>query len=272
MKLGIFAKTFKSDSVEALFGNIQQHGIACVHYNMVCSGLSELPHHVPRHIINEINQQARKHQLELVGLSATFNMIDPDPMVRLDGLRSLKTISRTAKAIGTDFISLCTGSKGPDKWEWHPDNNTAGAWTDLVQTMQEAIKIAEEYNIILGIEPETGNIVRNAPLARKLLNEMASDRLGIILDPANLFEQVKNPKAINRLILESLDILQDRIKVVHAKDRSINGAIQPAGKGDVDFPFFIEQLQAINFDGPLVLHGLDKEDVGSSVSFLRNLI
>lgn len=272
MNLGIFAKTFKSGSVDQIFGKIQQHGIRCVHYNMVCSGLSELPLYISPDIIDEINRQASEHQLELAGLSATFNMIDPDPKIRLEGLRSLKALAPAAKAIGTDFISLCTGSKGPDKWQWHPDNATPGAWSELLQTMEKAVEIAEQGEVFLGVEPELGNVVRNAKLAQKLLNEMATDRLRIILDPANLFEQADHPQEINDLISESLDLLGDHIRVTHAKDRSLDGTVQPAGKGAVDFQFFISQLRRINFDGPLLIHGIDEADVAPTASFLRNII
>lgn len=272
MKLGIFAKTFKSGSVEALFAGIRRHGIHHIHYNMACSGLSELPLHIPPDKIEEINRQARKHQLEVVGLSATFNMIDRDPTVRREGLKSLKALAPVAKAIGTNFISLCTGSRGPDKWQWHPDNATSEAWTDLVQTMEEAIEIAGQHDVLLGVEPETGNVVRDASLARKLMDEMASERIRIILDAANLFEQANNQQEINDLITESLDLLHDRIQVAHAKDRSLEGTVQPAGKGAVDFPFFINQLRKINFQGPLVLHGLEEKDVADSLSLLQKIV
>lgn len=272
MKLGIFAKTFKSSSIDQLFDRIQQHKFCIIHYNMACSGLSELPLEIPIEKIDEIIIHLSKYQLEVAGLSATFNMIDRDPSVRESGLKSLEAIAPVARAIGTNFISLCTGSRGTDKWKWHAENAAPGAWTDLLQTMEQAVKIAELHDIFLGVEPEIGNVVRNAKLAQKLLNEMATDRLRIILDPANLFEQADHPQEINDLISESLDLLGDHIRVAHAKDRSLDGTVQPAGKGAVDFQFFISQLRRINFDGPLLIHGIDEADVAPTASFLRNII
>jgi len=272
MKLGIFAKTFKFGNIDGIFAKIRQHGLGYIHYNMACSGLPELPLQVPADKIDEIKAHAGWYQLEVVGLSATFNMIDRDPSVRTAGLKSLQALAPVARDIGTNFISLCTGSKGPDKWEWHPDNATPTAWNELLQTMEQAVRIAEQYQILLGVEPEMGNVVRNPGLARRLLDEMASDRLRIILDPANLFERAKNRQQIKDLVREAVDLLYDDIEIAHAKDRSIDGTIQPAGKGDVDFPFLIKELARINFHGPLIVHGLDEAEVGSTVSFLRNLV
>ncbi|WP_366512989.1 TIM barrel protein, partial [Mesorhizobium sp.] len=52
--------------------------------------------------------------------------------------------------------------------------------------LEEALELAEKHDIRLGVEPEPGNVVANAVLARRILDEVKSPRLGIILDAANL--------------------------------------------------------------------------------------
>ena len=273
MKLGIFAKTYKANNVASLFWKIKQHGIGYVHYNMVCSGLSELPLTVPDDKISAINQQAKEDGITLIGLSATFNMIHPDQSIREEGLKSLETLAKTARALGTNFLSICTGTRNPDnKWKWHPDNALPEAWHDLLITLERALLIADQYDVILGVEPEESNVIRNAGLARKLLDEMKSDRLKIIIDPANLFENADDTTYINQLMEEALELLHKDIAMAHAKDRSLDGAFRPAGRGDIDFDFFVNKLKEIGFEGPVVMHGLEENEVEKTVSYLRSLM
>jgi len=273
MKLGIFAKTFTSaGNLEALFNQIKEHGINHVHFNMICSGLGELPLEIPDEVTNNVSSLASDKGLDIVGLSATFNMIHPDVEIRKEGLRSLEVLASSCNNLGTNFLSLCTGSKDENnKWKWHPDNDTTEAWQDLLHTMEKALEIAEKHRVILGVEPEAANVVRNAPIARKLLDELKNDHIKIILDPANLFETAKNRQQIRDLITEALDLLHNDIVVVHTKDRTLNGQFKAAGQGDVDFEFFVQQLRGINFSGPLVMHGLEEYEVKTCVEYLKSI-
>jgi sugar phosphate isomerase/epimerase len=134
------------------------------------------------------------------------------------------------------------------------------------------VAIAEQHDLVLGIEPEVGNVVRTAPLARRLLDEMQSDRLKIILDPANLFDTATSVSEINDLIVEAATLLHEHITVAHAKDRTLEGRACAAGKGAVDFRFFASQLEEMRFTGPLVLHGLDEREVPSSINVLNEAL
>ncbi len=271
MTLGIFCRTFAAKDVQWCFEEVSAHGIAQVHYNMVCSGLTELPLDIPQEALKAARHAADENNIQIIGLSSTFNMIHPEVDVREEGLQSLNALCAAAPILGTNMVSLCTGSKDPlNKWKWHPENSSESAWKDLMITMDRALSIAEEKDVILGVEPENGNVVKDAPSARRLLDQIRNDRLRIILDPANLFEQVDHPDQIRDLISEACELLAGDVVVAHAKDRSLRGRVLPAGHGDIDFEFFIGQLKQIGFDGPVILHGLDEKDVGFAANYLRS--
>ena len=59
-------------------------------------------------------------------------------------------------------------------WRAHPDNNTPEAWRDLVESMKQALAVAEEYGVVLALEPEVANVIDSAQKARRLLDEMQS--------------------------------------------------------------------------------------------------
>ncbi len=175
--------------------------------------------------------------------------------------------------MGTNFLSLCTGSRDArDKWKWHPENESADAWRDLLAAMEEAVEIADRHDVLLGVEPEAANAIKDAPTARRLLDEMKSDRIKIIIDPANLFEKAENVDQINYIISQAFDLLKDEIMMAHAKDRTLGAKFRTVGRGDVDFRYFVEQLKQIDFDGPLVMHGLEENEVAASVEFLKSFL
>ena len=166
-------------------------------------------------------------------------------------------------------LTLCTGTRDvTDQWKHHPDNSSSAAWSDLVDSMQKAITIADHYNVNLGIEPELANVINSAAKARELIDELKSPRLKIIFDPANLFET--EPLAEQRrIIANAIDLLAPDITMAHAKDRSAGGAFVAAGTGVMDYPHFLSELKQTGFDGPIITHGLSTAEAPMVCAFLK---
>jgi len=61
-------------------------------------------------------------------------------------------------------------------WRAHPGNLASDAWTDLRRTLDALLEAAHEAGVRLGIEPEPGNVVRDARTAARLLAELATTR------------------------------------------------------------------------------------------------
>lgn len=269
MELGIFAKTFARDSVAAVFDAVRTHELHVAHFNMACAGLPSLPDRIPDSLAESIGHAAVERNLTLAGLSGTFNMIHPDVSVRKRGLRRLEVLASACDAMGTDVITLCTGTRDPDdKWHRHPDNDTSAAWRDLCHSMERALEIAETHDVKLAFEPEQANVINSAQKGVQLIEEMGSARLKVIFDPANLFETAE-PDERRRRVEEGLDLLGEHVVMAHAKDRHDDGTFCPAGHGILDYDHFLQHFRAAEIDAPLILHGLDESEVPDCLSFLR---
>jgi sugar phosphate isomerase/epimerase len=272
MRLGIFAKTFPGTSPDGVLAQVKAAGFETAQYNMACSGLPPMPDAISGEIAVAITSASRIHGVPLCAVSGTYNMAHPDPTVRADGLRRLEVIAAACATMGTGLVTLCTGTRDPDdQWRHHADNATPEAWRDMLAEMEKAVAIAERYDIRLGIEPELANVVFDAAKARQLIGEIGSERLAIVIDPANLFEQATLDEQ-HRLVAEAIDLLADRIVMGHAKDRTPNGGFATAGKGVIDFAFYLERLRKAGFNGDLVAHGLDAGEAASVATFLRGLL
>ena len=239
---------------------------------MACLGMPSMPDAIPEAAIESIAEASRETGVAVPAVSGTYNMIHPDARLREAGLRRLAVLLAAAAKFGAPLVTLCTGTRdGEDMWRRHPGNATEEAWRDLRTEMLKAVALAHANGVDLGIEPELANVVNSAAAARRLIDEIASPRLRVVLDPANLIEVA--PDAERRALIErAVDLLADRISIAHAKDRDPRGAFVAAGQGVIDFPHFIRTLRAGGFDGPLIAHGLAESEAPEVARFLKGAL
>src|SRR5262249_2152828 len=147
-----------------------------------CAGLETLPARIAPELIETIRAALAERRLAPAAVSGTFNLIHPEAWVREEGLRRLPVLASACRSLGAPVITLCTGTRDRENmWRRHPDNDLPQAWDDLIASLSRALEIAANYNVILGIEPEAANVVDSAPKARRLLDEMRSPHLKIVL-------------------------------------------------------------------------------------------
>lgn len=274
MKLGIFSKTYEVSDIDETFDRMCADGLFCTNLNFANAGLPIMPERFDEAAVSRIADSARAHAVSIPSVTGTFNMIDPDERARERGIRQFENHCRMAAALGIPVISLCTGSKNPkSKWKWHDDNLLPSSYLDLMHTTEKLLTYAEEYNVVLGVEPEVSNIINSPRAADRYLKDAGSDRLRIILDGANLFT-AENVGDMRGVLDEAFDLLGGRIVLAHAKDLSLKNGMSfvAAGEGELDFAYYISLLKAAGYDGALVMHGLSEEQVGRSRDYLLGLL
>ncbi len=268
MRIGIFAKSFARPSVEQTLDAALAHGFEGVQFNLSVAGWPTLPNEpIPDDLIIRIRGTHESRGLDMFALSGTFNLIHPDPVAREAGFLGLEHLAGAARAMGTTLITLCTGTLDPDDmWRAHPDNGTEAAWSSLRAGIDRAVEIAGRHDIWLGIEPEHANVIDSAARAKRLLDEVGSDRLGIVLDPANLLRAKAIPR-MREIMQGAVDLLGDRLILAHVKEIGRDGRAGDIGlgKGALDLDAYFEALASVDFDGPLILHGLPESEVAASL-------
>ena len=272
MRIGVFAKTFSGNEPAGVLAAVRDAGFAVTQFNFACAGLPSMPDVVPDHAIGAVAAAAKSSGVALVALSGTYNMAHPNKSVRDEGLQRLAVVIGAAAALSIPLVTLCTGTRNAeDQWARHPGNADPSAWADMAAEMAKALELAERHGVDLGIEPEQANIVTSANDAMRLIAEMGSQRLRIVLDPANLFEQA-NAQQARDIIAEAIERTAGHVAMAHAKDRFADGRFAAAGQGVVDFADFVSRLKATGFDGPLVTHGLSAAEAPGVARFLKGLL
>jgi sugar phosphate isomerase/epimerase len=271
MRVGIMARTFSGRTADEVLNCITSHGIESVQFNLSCAGADTLPEMIDDALCRQIRSAFEWRQLEMVAISGTYNMIDPNVTKReIMTSRAVRLIER-ARDLGTPFVSLCTGTRDPESmWRSHPDNRAPESWRDLIKTLERLTAAAERCGVTLGIEPEKANVVDSARQARRLLDEIQSPNLKIILDGANLVEphDLTNARSV---LQEAFDLLGPDIGLVHAKEipNDSSSPEEAAGAGQLDWDSYFRGMRSIGYDGPIVLHNLAPSQVDQSVRFLR---
>jgi sugar phosphate isomerase/epimerase len=271
MQIGIFTRTFVRPTLAETLDAVRAHGIESVQFNLECAGLPAMPDHIDPGDCDRIRQEFAARGVRMAAVSGTFNMIHPDPEERRRGLRWLRELASVCDRLGTSVITLCTGTRDPvSMWRRHPENDSPQAWADLLASLREAARIAEEHGVTLVVEPEVSNVVDSARKARALLDELSSPRVKIVIDGANLFHAGELPR-MREILDEAFALLGPEIVLAHAKDLNRDGDAghEAAGTGLLDYDHYVALLRQVGFDGPLILHSLQEAQVAGCVAFLR---
>jgi sugar phosphate isomerase/epimerase len=272
MKIGIFAKTFARDSLAATLDAVRDQGLDCVQFNLACAGLATLPEPLEPSAVQAIRQAMDARGIAMPAISGTFNMCHPDPRERAANLSRLRNLAGACEPLGTRVITMCTGTRDPhDMWRRHPDNDTPEAWNDMTGCMAQALQIAEDCGVTMAFETEVSNVVDSARKGRRLLDEMRSPHLKVVMDGANLFHQGELAH-MPAILAEAFDLLGADIVLAHAKDLSHDGEAghQAAGTGVLDYDLYLSLLRDSGYDGALILHSLAEDEIGAAVAFLRS--
>jgi sugar phosphate isomerase/epimerase len=271
MDIGIFSKTFARPTLGAVLDAVAAHGVHAVQFNLSCAGVEEIPDVIAPTLVATIRQEMAARGITMSAISGTFNMIHPDMAERQAGLRRLRTLAAACESLGTSVITLCTGTRNTQSmWRSHPDNGSEDAWRDLVVSMHETAAIAEEYGVTMAFEPEVSNVIDSAQRARRLLDEIGSPYLKVVMDGANVFHKGELPH-MTAILTEAFDLLGNDIALAHAKDLTEDGHAgnAAAGTGLLDYDLYVRLLHESGYTGALVLHGLSEAQTPGCIEFLR---
>ena len=270
-ELGIFARTFPRSSADAAAAAVSRARFGLVQLNLSAVGLPTLPAPDEHEALDfgAIRRAFDARGIGIWGLSASYNMIHPDPAVRAAQTEAAVALIGRAPELGATAVTLCTGTRDPDNmWRRHPGNDDPQAWKDLRVSLDRLLPAADAAGVRLGIEPEPGNVVADARRARRLLDELGGDAglTGIIFDPANLVT-VETAGNQADILGNAATLLAGSIFCVHAKDVVVSG-YAAAGTGKLDYGLVFELLAGLPAATPLIVQDAAEDDVARVRDFL----
>ncbi len=221
-QFGAFARIWEEDSADALAERFAELELRTMQFNFSALGYPALPdRELVEHLdLAGIATSFATRNIHLWGISSTYNMAHPDQAMREENTRHAAAYIAALGPMGADAVTLCTGTRDPDNmWRWHPDNGTESAWSDFRRSIDALLPASVEAGVKLAIEPEPGNVLTGTRQAKRLISELGgdADRIGFILDPANLVGAAPIDRH-DAILGEAFQELGTKTLCLHGKD------------------------------------------------------
>ena len=278
MRLGVMTTVLPRQTVQAVAEAVRAAGLQAVQLNLDSADLDPLPAELESETARQIGEAFVQHGIEVSAVSGTFNAIHPDRSWREECTRRVGLLAERCELLGTRVITLCTGTRhATNMWRNHPDNALPDAWEALVATMRALAKHAEAAGVDLAFEPEVVNVVDTAEKAERLIEEVGSPRLRLVMDPANYFHPEMLPR-MDEVLDEVFARVGRFIALAHAKDvrppePGGDECVRPAaGTGVLDYSRYMRLLRESGYDGGLIMHSLSEEELPASQRYVKSYL
>ncbi|MFC4386360.1 sugar phosphate isomerase/epimerase family protein [Gracilibacillus marinus] len=213
-----------------------------------------------------------KEHVDIAILGCYINMIHPDLEKREALLNRFKEHIRFARDFGCSIVASETGNVH-ETMGYTEDNFTEEAFQKVVESVKVLVNEAEKWGVIVGIEGGINHPIHTPQLMRRLLDEVDSNHLQVILDPAN-FMSITNYENQETVIQESFELFGDRIVAIHAKDFVIEDdwiKMVPVGKGMLRYDVLFQELKKRKPYIEILLENTKEPFIDESKAYLNKI-
>lgn len=157
-----------------------------------------------------------KNELDIAVLGCYLNLANPNAEQLKEIVEKYKAHIRFASHLGCGVVGTETGALN-EAYKYEPRSHTEEALEIFINNLRPVVEYAEKMGVIFAIEPVFKHIVCNPVRARRVLDEINSPNLQIILDPVNLLD-ISNYQNQVQIVEEAIELLGKDVAVVHIKD------------------------------------------------------
>ena len=200
------------------FARVQGFSCAHVALSKVLDDFSmeEAPEKLTEAYARSVRKDFDESGLECAVLGCYLNLADPDPERRAATQKIYMAHLRFAPMIGARVVGTETKAN-PKSVFPEPAWQSEDAFRLLTDSLRPVVRCAEECGAVLAVEPVWNHIISTPERAARLLEELPSDNLQIILDAVNLISPDEADRA-EETIYRAISLLGERVRILHMKD------------------------------------------------------
>lgn len=274
MRLGIRAHDTKYAPLEELIPNIHNLGFKCMHIALSKSIKEFKPDicTMTPGLAMYMKELCIENKLDIAVLGCYLNLCNPDPEQHKQIVEKYKAHIRFASVLGCGVVGTETGAVNVE-YKYEPANHTEEALNIFIENLKPIVKYAEQFGVIVAIEPVWKHIVCTIERARKVLDAIDSPNLQIIFDPVNVL-YTGNIDRQDEIIEQAFDLLRDDIAVVHCKDYVVEGdelKSIAAGTGGLNYPLLLKKIKQYKPYVHCTLENTVPENAIATRDFMENL-
>lgn len=240
MQVGLSQLILGNLSCNEFFTQAASTGYEVVEVCMQKEG--ELTPGMDENAARQIVDQANQAGVDIVSMTLTYsggNLLDTGPS-RDEGIQDTVAGLEVAAAMGIDCALHTLGGLRPDLYY-------ADAYRNAVDSLRELAPHAERLGVTIAIEFVWNGFLFSPVEVRRLIDEVASDRVGFYFDPGNM--------AVFQYPHHWVHAIGPHTKMMHMKDwrgGAQDGDWTALLEGEVDFAAIMRELRAVGYDGPLI--------------------
>ena len=246
MRLGIRAHDVAYAPLEQLIPNIHNQGFKCMHIALSKSIKEFKPDlcTMTPGLAMYMKELCQENKVDVAVLGCYLNLCNPNSEKHAEIVEKYKAHIRFASILGCGVVGTETGAVN-EEYKYEPANHSEEALQLFIENLKPIVKYAEQFGVIVAIEPVWKHIVYTVERARKVLDAINSPNLQIIFDPVNLLCVDNHPQQ-NEIIEQAFDLLRNEIAVVHCKDYVVEGSELKsiaAGTGGLNYPLLLSKIK-----------------------------
>ena len=230
MNIGIRLHDTKPGNLGERLAFAKAQGFSCAHVALskVLDDFSmeEAPLKLTEEYARRVRKEFDASGLGCAVLGCYLNLADPNPERRARTQEIYKAHLRFAAQIGARVVGTETFAN-PESRFADPAPRSEEAFRFFMDSLEPVVRCAEETGAVLAVEPVWYHIISTPERAARMLEELPSDNLQIILDAVNLISPETADRAED-IVRNALSLLGDRVRILHMKDFMIT----PEGEMD----------------------------------------
>ncbi len=299
IQLGLVSAILPEKSTSEVISFAAQKGFSCV--EMMCwpKGKAERRYAGVTHIdidtldenrISAIREKLAAENIFISGLGYYPNPLDPDEEKSIFHLDHLRKMILAASRLGVPVINTFVGRD--------PGKNISENLELFGRKWPPLVKVAEEYNIRIGIEncpmyftqdewPGGKNLATTPAIWDQLFNIIPSPLFGLNYDPSHFIWQMMDPvkpiydyaSRLHHLHLKDAKVYPEKLNRVGIMATPLEyHSPRIPGRGDVDWKSFFKALNDVGYKGPACIEVEDKdfesnaEEIEKAISMAKDYI
>lgn len=259
LQLGLRLHDAEKLPMEELLRVVRAKGYTCVHLAL-SKAMKEYPSDpsaLTPGYAHYLKRLFEKNEMDIAVLGNYLNLAHPDGQIIRQTLEKYYAHIRFASLLGCGMVGTETGTPNAE-YRFCPECRSDAALSVFIKNLKPVVRCAEQFGVILAIEPVARHIVWNARRARTVLDEIGSHNLQILFDPVNLLD-LDNVDSRDEIFAEAMELLGSDIAMVHFKDflrvnESYGLKAVGAGTGEMDYT---EIMRFIKKEKPFIYGTLE---------------
>jgi sugar phosphate isomerase/epimerase len=266
VKLGLLG-LIESDLTDVNYNKIRWaaelgfHGLGA-HLTVPAGAVSDETAHTVKSVIAD-------QGLEFLQLWGPYPpIISTDEQIRQAGVAAAREIVKLAARMDVPAAGVRPTSLNPrGDWWPHPDNDSLETEDRFVQSLQEILETAGDYNVNIILEIHITTVLNSPLRIKRIIERSESDQVKLNLDPANFIGDLTAAFNPTPVINELFDILGPFTDTVHVKDFYLEDRFilhiseTIPGEGMMDLDTIMHRTQALSPDMYAIIEHLPLSQV-----------